>query len=78
MQTPNNDAGLILEIIMARVKAKIPEIKTWEYNRTYSAVYEGLTEYFAPVPTLAQLGFSQEDVIYLPGGGGGFINRKKR
>ena len=47
MRTPNNKAGDLTERIMARVSSKLPNIPTHEYNRTYEAVLDVLTEAFS-------------------------------
>ena len=46
MQTPNTNEGILTERIMGRVRQKLPDIQTNEYNRTYEAVLEELTRYF--------------------------------
>lgn len=42
MEPTKNTAGRLTEAIMARVKGRLPEISTHEYNRTYEAVLETL------------------------------------
>jgi hypothetical protein len=44
MDFPNNEATRMTERIMARVKGKLPEMDTHNYNRTFEAVYEVLSE----------------------------------
>lgn len=63
MQTPNTEAGRLTEQVMAKVKAKLPDITTHEYNRTYEAVLEVLTLRFGKAG----------DAVRFPGGGGMMI-----
>ena len=44
METPKTNAGRITERIMFKVREKLPEIETHEYNRTYEAVLAVLKE----------------------------------
>ena len=38
MKTPETKAGRLTELIMARVRGKLPELPTHEYNRVYECV----------------------------------------
>ena len=38
MQTPNTKAGQLTELIMSRIRGKLPELPTHEYNRIYECV----------------------------------------
>jgi hypothetical protein len=38
MQTPDTKAGRLTELVMARVRGKLPELQTHEYNRVYECV----------------------------------------
>jgi hypothetical protein len=42
METPNNRAGQVTEFVMVDVRAKLPDIPTWQYNRIWEAVYHRL------------------------------------
>lgn len=44
METPKTLAGDLTERIMAAIRAKFPDMPTWEYNETYSAVLTTLTD----------------------------------
>lgn len=68
METPNTKAGKTTEMIMASVRAKLPDITTHQYNRTYEAVMEILTM------VMPESG----DVVRYPHGGGMFIHRSKQ
>lgn len=43
MQTPNTPAGQTTERIMSKVRQKLPELPTHEYNRMYEACLEVLS-----------------------------------
>lgn len=68
MNTPNNKAGSLTETIMARVKAKCPDMDVPTYNRVYEAVHECLAIDLAP----------PSGVVNYAGGGGMLINRARR
>ena len=38
MKTPETKAGRLTELVMARVRGKLPELPTHEYNRVYECV----------------------------------------
>lgn len=38
MRTPDTKAGRLTELVMARVRGKLPELPTHEYNRVYECV----------------------------------------
>lgn len=38
MKTPETKAGRLTELVMARVRGKLPELPTYEYNRVYECV----------------------------------------
>lgn len=38
MMTPETKAGRLTELVMARVRGKLPELPTHEYNRVYECV----------------------------------------
>lgn len=38
MQTPETKAGRLTELVMARIRGKLPELPTHEYNRVYECV----------------------------------------
>ncbi len=42
MEAPKGISGRLTESIMARVRERLPDIETHEYNRTWEAVYDGL------------------------------------
>lgn len=42
MDTPKGISGRLTESIMSRVRERLPDIGTHEYNRTYEAVLDGL------------------------------------
>ena len=66
MQTPNTKAGRVTEKVMAAVKKRLPDMSTYQYNRTYEGVLEALSLEFPP----------ESGVVKFPGGGGMFIDRK--
>lgn len=43
---PDTPATRLTEKVMARVKSRFPEMNTANYNRTYTAVWEAITEEF--------------------------------
>ena len=38
MKTPETKAGRLTELVMARIRGKLPELPTHEYNRVYECV----------------------------------------
>ena len=42
MKTPETTAGYLTDHIMARVRSKLPELPTHEYNRIFEAVLSEL------------------------------------
>ena len=66
MQTPNTRAGELTEHIMCRVRSKLPELPTHEYNRVYEAVLGELQCHVLPEPTDTKGATRCSNSVYTP------------